>query len=261
MVKIKIDDYLIIPFGSSEWDAGKISVAGIAVDALYLKGELPCVCIKKTARKPLRLNNIGDIFPETVETLILIDSPREALVYIRDCLKEKCGLQTKAQRRFLDLYFEKVEEQVTPEAAGEVGTEAAGLPVPKNRFEWCFYALLPLPQAHIGASEPPAGGLVGEGPGIFKTFKADFAFWTGKRLVAVDITCRDSFCKTKELLIKEKMLREAGVWFICIPEEKLFSTDARDFAGLLPKDVDVFWEGLTMEDFFPSPIKFLIKLF
>lgn len=256
-VKIKMVDHLIIPFGCPQWDIEKLKVVGVSAGATYLESQCPCVHIYRPDQKPLRLNSIGDVFPESVDSLILIDDPKEAFYYIRNYLKVKGNLQTESEHRFLDLYFKKVDEQVTP---GENNREVdpKELPIPVNRYEWCFYALMPLPQAHIGVLDALAGDFASSGP---KAIKVDFAFWTGKRLVAVDILYRENYFRSKEGFHKERLLQNAGVRFIRIPEEKLLRCEAEHLADLLPRDVNVFWDGLTMDDFFPSPVKLLIKLF
>ncbi|HOV80790.1 MAG TPA: hypothetical protein PK728_11925 [Bacillota bacterium] len=255
-VRIKIEDHLIIPFGCPEWDAGKIKVAGLSAAALYLESKCPCVHIYRPAKRPLRLNCIGEVFPESIDSLILIDNPREALYYIRDCLKEKSSLQTGSGRRFLDLYFRKVDEQVTP-GENERGRDPKDLPIPFNHYEWCFYAPMPLPQAYLGAPGERADGIANDPP---RMFRVDFAFWTGNRPVAVDVGA-NTHLRSEESYRKERLLRNAGVWYVRITEEELSVRGVNALINLLPGDVNFFWDGLTMDDFFPSPIKLLIKLF
>lgn len=254
MTALKLQDLLIIPFGCPEWSLDKLKITGFSTAAIHLESKIPCVCINKGEQTPLRLNNISNVFPESMDwLLLLLDDPKEAFNAIRDFLRG--FLQTESQQRFLDLYFRKIENQVTPGESGE-NKNRRELPVPLNYFEWCFYALMPLPQAHLCVADPDTDEFEYR-PGDM--IKADFVFWTGRRPVAVIISGKNRPGNRER--IKSDLLQKAGVGVVHVQEEELVNKGIRALAELLPKDVNMFWEGLTMDDFLPSPVKFLTKLF
>lgn len=69
MIRIRIKDHLLIPFGCPKWRIGDINISGVSTDATYFTSSTPCVHIDKTEKEPLRLLSFADVFPQSFEVI------------------------------------------------------------------------------------------------------------------------------------------------------------------------------------------------
>ena len=172
---------------------------------------------------PLRLSDGPYRFAEPPD-LIRLDTIAARLNFLREHLFSLCDLWAKPPRQFLDAYFAWVAAALADERAqGELTATAGGLFAPTD---WSFAALRPLPSALL-----PAGG---------DTVRADFAFWTGTSLVAIELPVERRAKRRDELA----RVRASGATMI-----ELGLADLADTAALamkLPPAFAGFWRGIKL---------------
>lgn len=109
----------------------------------------------------------------------------------------------------------------------------------ENNFDWVFDTLLPLPQAHLYLTDP----LQQEYSFAPKNMvKVDFAFWTGRRIIAVEID-GSSHVGSGSHVRKDRMLQRAGVTVIHILNGELREFGQQAVRALLPPDIIEFWKS------------------
>lgn len=239
-VQIKVQDHLIIPFGRPKWHINDIKISAVSTDATYFESATPCVYIDKSKKEPLRLARFKEYFPDNFPC---VDDTVAALYYMRDYLIEKCELQTEHEKRFLWLYFEHIKDRVEYDDAlkdyyAEMNPPVQGI---ADWIDWMFWALMPLPQAHLYAHNPLTRQyLAGFSPD--RMFKVDFAFWTGESIVAVEID-GSSHIGNVSHVEKDRMLARAGVHVIHVLNSEI--DEYKDFVieALLPKNIVYPWEA------------------
>lgn len=169
----------------------------------------PSVTIELGA--PLRLNNSAYTFGDIPESGIGTTTP-ERLAFLRGHLIDLCDLWAKRPRQFVDLYFRWIDTVIERDRAAidERLRRFGGL---FARQDYAFSALRPLPRAHLPA-------------------RVDFAFWTGERLVAVDIVGDDA-------------RRPAGpsIHRLEIPDAVVARDDPAALDMALPPEFAAFWQS------------------
>lgn len=247
MIKIKIDAHLLIPFGRPKWDINKIRIVGVSTTGTYFESDTPCVYID--ARRPVavRLRHFRDVFPEEFPSN---KDTSEALNFIRDYLRKNCAIQTELERRFLDIYLDYCQEEVTPTAWQLKNYGRDKLPAPLNDPDWVFDALMPLPQAHLYLVD----SLQDDYSFVPKNMvKVDFAFWTGKEIVAVEID-GSSHVGSESHARKDRLLQRAGVPVIHILNDELLRHQKKAVSRLLPTSITSFWSK-TEDSYRSNPLK------
>jgi len=154
-------------------------------------------------------------------------------------LADNCEVSTPDERRFLELYFDFVRERVTPSSFVSRNLDRAEWGAPYDDDRWAFAALMPLPQAHIYALNPL------EEPASFvpsRMMKVDFAFWTGKQIVAVEID-GGSHIGSESHITKDRLLQRSGVHVVHILNSELKSFGMKVIRSLLPAEITRFWTG------------------
>jgi hypothetical protein len=250
MIKIKISDHLLIPFGRPKWDISKIKIVGVSTSATYFQSETPCVYIDKALQWPIVMTDFREAFPQEFSRRNKeYEDPVAAFHFIRSYLKKNCEIQTDAEQRFLDLYFSYILDRVVVsenlvEKLGERWRSEA----PRNNPHWLFRALMPLPQAHLYLEDP-----FGDQFQFFpeKMVKVDFAFWTGTEIVAVEID-GPSHIGNPNHVTKDRALVRAGVHVVHILNNELMEYGEqainRLLPSLLPDSITRFWRHIN-EDF------------
>ncbi len=201
------------------------------------------IYIDKTTARPAVLRDFAKVFPEKFPNDL---DPPVALTFMQEYLKNKCQLQTPDERRFLDLYFEFLRkrfiaplERLAMLVRLRKLSDTFELPKPMNHHAWVFDAALPLPQAHLYLDDPLRKQLddlnaFSSVPGDM--FKVDFAFWSGTRLVAVEID-GGSHIGSESHVRKDRMLQRAGVEVVHILNSELKEFGEKAISALLPSDV------------------------
>ncbi len=237
LVQIKINDQLLIPFGGPKWSIDRISVVGVSTTGTYLQSDSPLAYIDKSKEQALRLRDFKQIMPGTWPD---IEVASEALHFIRDHLKEKCELATNHERRFLDLYFEFCQKSVAaPEYMARLYGDRKNWKAPYDDDDWVFEALIPLPQAHLYQTNPL------EDDYSFvpsRMMKVDFAFWTGKRLVAVEVD-GGSHIGNESHVEKDRLLLRSGVHIVHILNSEITKYGIKVIERLLPSEIIEFWRS------------------
>jgi hypothetical protein len=255
MIKIKISDHLLIPFGRPKWDISKIKIVGVSTSATYFQSETPCVYIDKASEWPIVMTDFPEAFPQEFSRGKEYDDPIAAFEFIRNYLKKNCEIQTDAEQRFLDLYFSYILDQVI--LSKKNLPESWRSQVPYNNPHWLFRALMPLPQAHLYL-EDPFGDRFQFLPE--KMVKVDFAFWTGTEIVAVEID-GPSHIGSPNHVTKDRALVRAGVHVVHILNNELMEYGEKAINRLLPDSITLFWRH-TSENFNPlgwahNPLSFV----
>jgi hypothetical protein len=178
---------------------------------------------------PLRLSHGPYPFAEPPD-LIGNASFDARLTLLRGHLAEQCGPWDRPARTFLDAYFARIAGAIA-EHEGEIAalaTQSGGIFAPAD---WSFSALRPLPQAHLG---PDSGG----------TVRVDFAFWTGARLVAIELVGTAS--PRRQRRDELARLESAGVAVVAMPAADLQRDGAPMLGHLLPPEFQRFWDGVIL---------------
>ena len=227
MIPMRIEGHLIIPFGRPKWSIEKIKLVGVSTTATYFESDTPCVYIDAGKQTPLRLMHFRSVFPEDLPNK---PDPWDALAFIGSYLKLNCQLQTDAEKRFLDLYFQYLAESwFTLRHKGQYITFRSDETIVETNRDGIFNALMPLPQAHLYL-EDPLQDIYTFAPQ--NMFKVDFVFWTGKQLVAVEIDGA-SHIGSEAHVRKDRLLQRAGVQAIHITNNELLTYGRKAVERLL----------------------------
>jgi len=235
-IQVKIENQLLIPFGGPKWSIKSIGVVGVSTTGTYLQSDTPLAYIDKSKQHALRLRDFTAVVPGNWPE---IDSAADAANFIRDHLREKCELATNHERRFLDLYFEFCQERMKPPAyLARSRKERKDWGAPYDDEDWIFEALLPLPQAHLYQNDP----LEDEYSFVPKRMmKVDFAFWTGKQLVAVEID-GGSHIGSQTHVEKDRLLQRAGITVVHVLNAEITKHGKKVVERLLPSEITQFWK-------------------
>ncbi len=189
----------------------------------------PSVTIDTDSHDPLRLNDGPYSYEDGTQGPGA--SAAERLDFLRDHLTELCDMWAKRPRQFVALYFRFIGEVMERDrrAIEDKARRLGGL---FTAADFAFSALRPMPRAHL------------------HDIRVDFAFWTGRALVAVDITSDDSRGPAWEA--RRARLTQAAVRVIEIPAPVVASEDPASLAGLLPREFSEFWQDESLPS---SPFK------
>jgi very-short-patch-repair endonuclease len=237
LVQIKINDQLLIPFGGPKWSIERISVVGVSTTGTYLQSDTPLAHVDRSKARALRLRDFKTVMPGAWEDEM--DS-HAALSLIQQHLRDKCELATESEKRFLDLYFDYCRECVAvPDYIQRLYKKMEERPAPYNDADWVFEAMMPLPQAHLYQNDPLEDDFH-FAPN--RMMKVDFAFWTGKRLVAVEID-GSSHSGSEAHVQKDRLLQRSGVHVIHILNNEIAKHGMKVIRRLLPAEITQFWKA------------------
>lgn len=241
LVKIKIPNQLLIPFGGPKWSIERISVVGVSTTGTYLQSDTPLAYIDRSKSCALRLRDFTTVMPESWD--YEHDSFSDALDIMQKYLREKCALATESEKQFLDLYFDYCRDCITlPDYIIKNFPKEDARPslykdAPYNDVNWVFDAMMPLPQAHLYATDPLEDSFHFAPQ---KMMKVDFAFWTGKRLVVVEID-GSSHSGSEAHIQKDRILQRSGVHVIHILNSEISKYGMKVIRRLLPVEITKFW--------------------
>ena len=213
-------DRLLIPYGGRRWPVGRL-------DRARPDPELgPLLEIDRASPAALRLGNFPYVFAEPPEFGALTTT-QARLDFLREHFKSYWGIWDRLPLAFLDAYFAHVA--ATVDAAAE---PLAALAAPHGGLfrpaDWSFAAPAPAPIAHLGVSAT-------------QWVCVDFAFWTGTRLIALDIVGSDERGRRDG----RERLRAAGIAVIEFPGAALRGS-APSMGELLPPEFSDFWRGVAL---------------
>jgi hypothetical protein len=243
LVKIKIPNQLLIPFGGPKWSIERISVVGVSTTGTYLQSDTPLAYVDRSKSRALRLRDFSTVMPESwdYEDYSFTDT----LDVMQKYLREKCSLATESEKQFLDLYFDYCRDCITPpdyilrDFPKEDERPSQYKDAPYNDVNWVFDAMMPLPQAHLYATDPMEDSYH-FAPN--KMMKVDFAFWTGKGLVAVEID-GSSHSGSEAHIQKDRLLQRSGVHVVHILNNEISKYGEKVIRRLLPPEITHFWKS------------------
>ena len=180
----------------------------------------PSVTIDTTAGTPLRLNNAPYSYDEGIQGPG--PTATERLAFLRDHLTELCDMWAKRPRQLVALYFRLIERCMDRDRAAieAKAQRLGGLFTPED---FAFSALRPLPRAHLNG------------------VRVDFAFWTGKTLIAVDIAGDDA--RGPAWKKRRAALQAANAQPLEIPAATVARDDPALIEGVLPPEFTSFWQS------------------
>jgi hypothetical protein len=185
------------------------------------------------AGQPLRFNNSRYDVDELTEKA-RTGTVTERLDFLRDYHETLCGTYAKRPRQFVALYFRLIDTILAADRPA-LEKKAAGFGGLFTWQDYAFSALRPLPQAFlpVGDSHP----------------KTDFAFWTGKQVVVIDIA---GDTRGPGWIERCRRLNDAGMLTIEPPISIFVKNDPAALRDLLQPEFSTFWQSEAMPS---SPFK------
>lgn len=241
LVQFQIPDQLLIPFGGPKWSIESINVVGVSTTGTYIQSDTPLAYIDKSRQVALRLRDFTEVIPGNWPDIAEVAPATE---FIQAHLREKCEIATDYERQFLDLYFEFCKKTIEPRFYHKrSGKERKDWPAPYDDEAWIFDALLPLPQAHLYQANPLDDHYTFAPT---RMMKVDFVFWTGKRLVAVEID-GGSHLGSEAHVEKDRLLQRAGVQVVHILNSEIRKYGIKVVERLLPDEITLFWKSVELK--------------
>jgi len=204
---IRVENHLILPFGRSSCESHRIRLVGSSTQEMLLESDSPCLYINRSNLMGVTLKQFAEVFPAAGKAL-LIEDPLEYLHSMSDLLRTHCELQTSYEHLFLTLYFDELWEARKGDSDAVAGS------------------LMPLPQTHLYLTD--FSHLI-SGQCEQKCVKVDFAFWTGRRFVAVRLDSRGE--RDERIINDERLLRFWGIELVRIAEEDISAATVRRFVA------------------------------
>lgn len=229
----RIPNVLLIPFACPKWEIEQIKVEGVTTHATFFRSSVPCAHINKAEKAPLVLSEIIDVWPFDWKSHVTGESAK-ALDRMKFVISEFGNLGTKHERLFVEFYFDYLQHLLRQFSKRDQYPQEHHI----------FDALLPLPQAHLYAHDPlndAEAGMLGEFRNPSSMFKVDFVFWTGEKLVAVEID-GGSHIGNPAHIRKDRLLSLAGVQTVHITNQELDTFGPKVVQRLLPPDLTHFWD-------------------
>jgi hypothetical protein len=250
-LNIRVRGPLLVPFGRPKWDISKITISSVSTDSSYFKSDTPCAYIDVGANSALRLHHIENCLPEFPADAVPFDQDEgqaalKTLQVVKESLLTSCNYDSDFEKRFLELYFKWIVERCSPKE-WQCRRPRSELTKPNDDPWWFIEALLPLPQAHLYVHDPLSGQFQ---PAPKTMFKVDFAFWTGKQFIAIELDGKSHIGDEKHVT-KDRMLQRAGVHVIHILNKELMEYGTKVMDALLPDPVSHFWRIVDKPNGYP----------
>ena len=222
---------LVIPYGTAR-PPGTWMTRSAAGDGFAIR--VPCVTVAEAPDGALRL----DDWPGGPRAAPEPESPGDnQLASLCRALTRHCDPWRRSERRFLECYFDFIARHVESNRDALTGRlePFAGL---FQYRDWVYSALMPLPRAHLHASDS------GEPFGPETLVRVDFAFWTGTAAIAIEI----SGTGTRSLVTdrRHERLRRAGARIVELADDVLDPARAAEFEAALPEDLRQFWRDRAL---------------
>lgn len=226
---------ILVPYGVARLPADAFSTVAGADGTTAMTCRLRHVAIVPAAAAPLRLNS-GQLEFRDGPTAQSLSEATDQIACVRDLLRSYCDKFRRSPKLFLDRYFDFVAGQVETHR-GELQAALAPFGSMYDVRHWAFSAWLPIPQAHLDVRGRPAAGP----PSPEEMLRVDFAFWSGERLIAVDVV-GEAIASTARQTALERA-RQAGVLVIEAPRDALDDRADEFFRTAFPPAFARFWAG------------------
>jgi len=232
---IEIKDHLILPFGTAKkFDLQKITLAAVAANGIYLRADIPCVYINVAERKPLRLLDFFSVFDRGRGSSPKGDDVMAMLDFIHQIIAQHMPTETTTRHEatFLKDYFEFVKDY-------------ALITEPFGRYN----ALLPIPQMQLYVHDVLDFDRWSFEPN--NNFRVDFGFWTGTKLIAVEIDGNEPEGYARDIR-RDRLLRRAEVDVVHILNTEIDKHGVRLMMRLLPQSIAFDWTEAAVPERPPS---------
>lgn len=232
-----IPDHLILPFGTAtKFDISRIKLSSVGGNGVYFTSDIPCIYIDRSKREPLTLSEFPDCF---VECGYPDDSKDvlSTLVFMEQIIERHIPKPTPSQIKFLRLYFDHIKLQCSIHRSDP------------DKQRVAYNAMLPLPEMQIYVHDPLQDDFMGYEP--TNNFRVDFGFWTGTRLVGVEIDGNEPGGYAEDVR-RDRLLRCADVDLIHILNTEIAKYGARAVRHLLPPEILFHWQKREAPKFGPS---------
>lgn len=223
-MRLRIDNAVIVPYGTDRWAPADITVQGIGGQGLDIDCNFPCVVVADMM-KGLRLNNVAT------------DAPMGAgddFAAVAKWTAGFCGVWDGAVRRAVALYFQAVENAVGARR-DELTARLARYEGLFDYSDFRFSAPRPLPRAHLFA---PAGDGRAGAPDDF--VQVDLAWFPGAGRIAALLSRVTAMAPTRRAEVRIERLKAAGVEVGWLED---FSTVASFDGMLAPTPGGSFLDG------------------
>ncbi len=221
---IEIKDHLILPFGTAKkFDLQKITLAAVAANGIYLRADIPCVYINVAEKKPLRLLDFFSVFrrerssPTGDDVMAMLD-------FMHHTIAQHMPIDaTRSEATFLKLYFEFLKEES---------------PFVKKDSFGRYNALMPIPQMQLYVEDvlDPRWSFEPK-----NNFRVDFGFWTGTKLIAVEIDGNEPEGYAHDVC-RDRLLRRADVDVVHILNTEIDQHGRDLMTPLLPRSIAFDWK-------------------
>jgi hypothetical protein len=232
--KLRLPDQLFIPFGRPKWKIKDINIVKVAPDGTYMESDVPFAYIDKREERPLQIADFWDVVPDSFLNKFTKISPyfdkdddgdisQKAITefdnrcrLINDYLKNDCEADTSCEKKFLDIYFDywfRYAFESSEPSIQYVSTR--------------IRPLLPLPQAHLYLNDSREGQM-------YIMQKVDFAFWTGQKLIAVEIDGDRKLLP--DVVRRDRRYRDSGIEVVHILNSEVEEL-GNSVMNLLPEEL------------------------
>jgi len=221
---IEITDHLILPFGTAKkFDLQKITLAAVAANGIYLRADIPCVYINVAEKKPHRLLDFFSVFGRGRDSSPKGDDVTAMLNFIHQTITQHMPTETTTpyEAAFLNHYFEFVKDH----------------PFIKEPFGR-YNALLPIPQMQLYVHDVLDFGRWSFEPN--NNFRVDFGFWTGTKLIAVEMDGNNPEGYAGDVR-RDRLLRRADVDVVHILNTEIDKHGRDLMVPLLPHSITFDW--------------------
>ena len=231
---IEIKDHLILPFGTAKkFDLQKITLAAVAANGIYLRADIPCVYINVAEKKPLRLLDFFSVFDSSRGSSPKGDDVIGMLDFMNQTIAQHMPIgTTRYESTFLKMYFEFIKES----------------PFVKKDSFGRYNALLPIRQMQLYVEDvlDPRWSFEPK-----NNFRVDFGFWSGTKLVAVEIDGNEPEGYARDIR-RDRLLRRADVDVVHILNTEIDKHGMQLMVPLLPDSIRFDWTEAPVPERPPS---------
>ena len=232
--KITIPGHLILPYGTAHAkgkmikDLSSVRLKAVATNGIYLESDIPVVYIDKSKKEPLDITEgfLRDILDDSA--LDWKSSPEVIFDYCESYLAGLIDKPTEAQRQFLRIYFKYLKDEAFDIFDRDRSVDKR-----------IYNALLPLPEMQVYVSDP-----LKDNPYITyapeNNFRVDFGFWTGTKLIAVEIDGNDPKGYASDVR-RDRLLRRANIDMFHITNQEVMEYGDK-IMSVLPDELTNEWK-------------------
>ncbi len=235
MTKHPFQSRLLVPFGTKDWSADRVSISTDEKGQLVFDCPVSHVVLDIKGQKALRLNsNWYRLFerPPANE----IQTSEDTFKFITEHMRIYCDVWDKFQQIFLSKYFTFVAQHVADhetelkDRLGEMGTLFC-------YQDWLLSAYLPLPQPIVYAPRNSDDNSYADADMI----RLPLMFWTGTEAIVLFFVGSDS--PSSRMSKTQERLRNGGYKVLEIAQRDLLANDQSWVQNFLLTTFAKFWEA------------------